>query len=55
MGDCVSNANYATCKYLLRPENARMGLILGEGSLGMLTYAANWLPLSELDKQVQDV
>lgn len=50
IGECVTNASYATCRYLLRPDNARMGLLLGEGSLGMLTYAANWLPLSELDK-----
>ena len=41
-GSCSMVGPYKTCKFYLSPENPRMGLMMGEGAYGLLTYVAQW-------------
>jgi len=35
---------FTTCRFYLAPDNARLGILMKEGALGLLTYSAKWIP-----------
>ena len=39
---CSNVSWFRTCRFLLRPENPRMGLLMKKGAYGLMTYSARW-------------